>query len=194
MSLTQVRLADGPALLGVWHDLSEREAREAELKRALNGFELHFVGPEGSNKDVDFYLERLTRIKGERSALFSFSAFSGDPSCPGTQSSSRLEALARRSGGTRAPTCAEDFSRSLEELSRSAFGLRSRFPLTKAPNLETLSVFVDHERLEADADGGLVNWTYDEDDPAIEFGPLSVPGAGSTIRVEYQSAACISQN
>lgn len=34
VSLTQVHLADGPALLGVWHDLSEREAREAELEQA----------------------------------------------------------------------------------------------------------------------------------------------------------------
>ncbi|MEM6371153.1 MAG: choice-of-anchor D domain-containing protein, partial [Myxococcota bacterium] len=148
-------------------------------------------GTDLSAQSTDFYLDAFQTIKGYRNRqLFSFSAISGDQGCPSTVPSPRLETLVQASGGVRERICTQDWSRTLEKLSRSALGLSSRFTLTKAPVPETLQVYIDDQLLVAVEDSGEVNWTFDEEQLAIDFRPLSVPRAGVHVRIEYASAAC----
>ncbi|MEM6863285.1 MAG: choice-of-anchor D domain-containing protein [Myxococcota bacterium] len=148
-------------------------------------------GRDFSNQDTDFYLEAFRAIKGSQEPrLVSFSAIAGNEDCEGTQPAPRLQTLVQATGGIEESVCTEDWSRFLEELSQPVFGFRSRFLLTKAPVPETLQVFVDDELLVDVDDSGQVSWTFDEEQLAIDFRPLSVPGAGTRVRIEYASAAC----
>ena len=154
--------------------------------------------PDQSPGSVDFYINFFLSIKGFRNTnLFSASAITaptppGNCSGPGgsASASGRYLAAAERTGGVFQSICTADWSRSLEDLSTTAFGFKSRFFLTNQPVISTLKVFIDGSELPQQSSGGTINWTYDFGTNSVNFAPYSTPEPGAQIRVEY-SAECL---
>ncbi len=152
-----------------------------------------FVSDEDdfSPGSVDFYVNFFLSIKGFRNAnLFSASAIVGDPGgCTGpggaARDGPRYRGLAERTGGVFQSICTGDWNRSLEDLSTTAFGFKSRFFLTNQPVVMTLRVVVDEVEVSATDPDGTLNWSYDLGTNSINFGPFSTPEPGAKIRVEY---------
>ncbi len=151
---------------------------------------------EQSARTVDFFLNFFLSIKGFRNTqLFSFSAISGgETGCNSSAGSAgaapRLLELAERTGGVSQTICTQDWSRTLEDLSRQAFGFKSRFFLTNQPVIQTIEVFVDETRLPERETSGRQNWSYDFSTNSVNFTPLAVPAPGSVVRIEY-TAECL---
>ncbi|MEO1228377.1 MAG: choice-of-anchor D domain-containing protein [Myxococcota bacterium] len=145
---------------------------------------------------VDYYINFFLSIKGFRNTnLFSASAITaGNGSCNGpggsASASGRYLAAAERTGGVFQSICTSDWSRSLEDLSTTAFGFKSRFFMTNQPVISTLKVFIDGSELAQTSSGGTVNWTYDFGTNSVNFAPYATPEPGAQIRVEY-SAECL---
>lgn len=154
--------------------------------------------PDQSSGSVDFYINFFLSIKGFRNTnLFSASAITAPTppgSCSGPGGSATAEgrylAAAERTGGVFQSICTADWSRSLEDLSTTAFGFKSRFFLTNQPVISTLKVFIDDSELPQTASAGTVNWTYDFATNSVNFAPYATPEPGADIRVEY-SAECL---
>jgi hypothetical protein len=155
---------------------------------------------DGSPQPVDFYINFFLSIKGFRNTnLFSASAivppypnpgqggcrFDGSPAPSG-----RYIAAANRTGGVFQSICTSDWSRSLEDLSTTAFGFKSRFFLTNQPVISTLKVFIDGAELPDQSSAGTVNWEYDQPTNSVNFAPYATPEPGAQIRVEY-TAECL---
>ncbi len=153
--------------------------------------------PDFSPGDVDFFINFFLSIKGFRNTnLFSASAIVGDvpggcdsPDGDADPGPRYLEA-ANRTGGIFQSICSRDWSRSLEELSATAFGFKSRFFLTNQPVIPSLRVLIDDVELPKTSAQGAVNWSYDFATNSINFSPFAVPEPGSNVRVEY-SAECL---
>ncbi len=152
--------------------------------------------PEQSSGTVDFYINFFLSIKGFRNTnLFSASAISGGESgCNGAggnaSAAPRLVATAARTGGIDASICTPDWSRTLEDLSTTAFGFKSRFFLTNQPVISTIRVLIDMVEVPATSPGGTVNWSYDFATNSINFSAFSTPEPGAEIDVEY-TAECL---
>ncbi len=151
---------------------------------------------EQSARTADFFLNFFLSIKGFRNTqLFSFSTISGgETGCNSSSGSAaaapRLVELAERTGGVQQTICTQDWSRTLEDLSRQAFGFKSRFFLTNQPVIQTVEVFVDDQRLPGRENSGRQNWSYDFSTNSVNFTPLAVPAPGSVVRIEY-TAECL---
>lgn len=152
-----------------------------------------FVSDEDdhSPSSLDFYVNFFLSIKGFRNAnLFSASAIVGDPGgCSGNggaaQPGPRYLEFAARTGGVFQSICTGDWNRSLEDLSTTAFGFKSRFFLTNQPVVASLRVVVDGVEVPGTGPDGTVNWDYDLTTNSINFGPFSTPEPGAHIRAEY---------
>ena len=81
------------------------------------------------------------------------------------------------SGGSVQSICTEDWTSALYRLGTTSSGLREGFPLSEAPDLESLRVRV----------GGDLNsdWSYDTALQAIVFDPLFIPSPGVKVSVSY---------
>ena len=153
--------------------------------------------PEQSTPTLDFYLNFFLSIKGFRNTnLFSASAITGpeNRSCSGPGGSAsaapRYVEMANRTGGVWQEICTSDWSRTLEELSTTAFGFKSRFFLTNQPVIPTIEIVVDGVSVPATGQGGTVNWTYDFATNSINFSPFATPEPGAEIQVQYR-AECL---
>ncbi|CAN0435219.1 unnamed protein product, partial [Discosporangium mesarthrocarpum] len=118
--------------------------------------------------DIDFYVNFFLSIKGFRNTnLFTASAIVGDNpgGCNGgggnASAAPRYIEAANRTGGIFQSICTSDWSRSLEDLSTTAFGFKSRFFLTNQPVISTIVVIIDGVEVPATSMSGTVNWTYD---------------------------------
>ncbi len=147
--------------------------------------------------DIDFYVNFLLSIKGFRNAnLFTASAIVGDNpgGCNGgggnADAAPRYIEVANRTGGIFQSICTSDWSRSLEDLSTTAFGFKSRFFLTNQPVISTIVIIIDGVDVPATAMTGAVNWTYDFATNSVNFSPFSTPEPGSQIIVRY-TAECL---
>ncbi|MEE2903333.1 MAG: choice-of-anchor D domain-containing protein [Myxococcota bacterium] len=167
-----------------------------------------FVSDEDdfSPSSVDFYYNFFVSIKGYRRAnLLNVSSIVGDNAGSSTQQNctafpgTRYRRLAALTGGMFLSICSQDWSRSLQELSTNAFGLKSLFLLNNQPVESSINVIIDGvsvlPREDIDGDGvpdsnGLLNWEYSADNNAINFSPYSTPEPGANIRVEY-SVQCL---
>lgn len=152
--------------------------------------------PDLSAQTVDFYWQFFASIKGfQNRNQFTFSAIVGDApgGCNGpgggAQACPRYIDMAQRTGGVFQSICSNDWSRSLEDLSRTAFGLRNQFFLSGQPVVPTIEVFIDGVTFPAN-DGGIVNWTYDFGTNAIVFTPFATPEPGTVVDISY-SAQCL---
>jgi hypothetical protein len=141
-----------------------------------------------SPQTVDFYTNFFLSIKGFRNTnLFTFSAIVGDAptGCATAQEGLRYIEVAHRTGGVFQSICSSDWSRSLEELSTTAFGFKSRFFLANQPVITTVHVYIDGVEVAAVSPEGTINWTYDYSTNSINFSPFATPEPGAEIRVEY---------
>lgn len=148
--------------------------------------------PDHSSSSLDFYVNFFLSIKGFRNTnLFSASAIVGDlpGGCTGAggtaMSGPRYIDVANRTGGIFQSICTGDWSRSLEDLSTTAFGFKSRFFLSNQPVLTSIMVLVDGAGVPAAEADGTLNWEYDVDTNSVNFSPFSTPEPGAHIRVEY---------
>lgn len=150
---------------------------------------------EQSPGSLDFYVDFLRSVKGFRNTnaitVSSISAPVPPGSCNGrtgfASDNGRLIELAERTGGSFQSICAPDWGAKLEALSPVAFGLRSRFFLSKPTTFEGGRVLIDGTNLPARSASGTVNWTYNGAYNAIDFQPYAEPEPGAEIRVEYPS-------
>jgi hypothetical protein len=149
--------------------------------------------PDLSPQNDNFYFSFLQSLKGPNDpGAFTFSAIVGDaPSgCVGpggtAEQGIRYIDMAHRTGGVVQSICSADWARSLEELSRIAFGFRTRFFLSAAPVPGSLEVRVDGAPVMA----GAGSWMYDAAANAVQFTELATPEPASVIEVAY-SVACL---
>ena len=164
------------------------------LLRADAVLSLIFVSDEEdqSPNNVDFYINFFLSIKGFRNTnLFTASSIVGDSpgGCNGpgggADDGARYVQVAQRTGGVFQSICSSDWSRSLEDLSTSAFGFKSRFFLQNQPVIQTLRVVVDGQEIPATSPQGTINWTYDYATNSVNFTPFATPEPGAQIDVEY---------
>lgn len=153
-----------------------------------------FVSDEedSSPNTVPFYINFLLSIKGFRNTnLFTASAIVGDTGggCNGAGGNAgageRYIEVANRTGGVFQSICTSDWSRSLEDLSTTAFGFKSRFFLDNQPVIPTIVVTLDGVVIPATSPEGTVNWSYDYGTNSVNFSPFATPEPGAQIRVEY---------
>ncbi|MEO1334824.1 MAG: hypothetical protein AAFV29_04240, partial [Myxococcota bacterium] len=180
-----------------------RFGHNAGLVRPDAVLSLIFVSDEReqSARSIDLYLSFFRAIKGFRNTnLFSVSSISapadGDCSGPGGDTltdgagASRYVEIARQTGGVWQEICTRDWSRTLEELSTTAFGFKSRFFLTNQPVVSSVQIVVDGVTVPGTGPTGTVNWIYDFATNSVNFSPFSTPEPGAEIQVEY-AAECL---
>lgn len=207
-----------PSEFAAWTDVAEADAGsgiEFPLERALEAVDA--AGPslradaalsviviadetDRSPTTNDVAVNALLSVKGFRNTqLFAFNAITGlelgcvDREGRVAEANARLVELTELTGGVSASLCTVDWSRTLEDLSRVAFGFKSRFFLTdqpEPPTEATIRVELDGVELQPREASGRINWTYDFATNSISFTPLAVPGPGSHIRVEYDTDGC----
>jgi hypothetical protein len=137
-----------------------------------------------TNATVDFYLNWFLALKADRQLITASSISQAE--CGSTDPRTlRLRNIATRSNGVSAPLCTDNWARTLEDLSRQAFGFKSRFFLTNQPVIQSLRVFLDGAQMPATEAGGRVNWTYDFSSNSVNFNPLAVPEPGVQVLIEY---------
>lgn len=148
---------------------------------------------DGSEEDVDSWLNRFVQIKGRRnSRLFSYSAVVGDvpDGCDNgdfeAQAAPRHIRLANGSGGVFQSICRWDWARTLEN--QATFGYKSRFFLSGEPVVETIEITVNEAHAPQRTTSGAVNWTYNLATNSIDFSPFGVPEPESRIAVKYRRA------
>jgi len=153
-----------------------------------------------SPQPFSYYYNRFLNIKGfNRASMFSFNAITTCPGSPGpncmpagssctydgTNDSTTYQQMASQTNGVVAEICATNWSTNLQQLGKTAFGFRTTFYLTAAPDLtggKTLTVKID---------GNPVNppdWGYDSTANAVVFDPAKTPGPGKTLTVQYFTA------
>jgi len=96
--------------------------------------------------------------------------------------------LIARLGGVREEICAPDWSTTLENIGKNAFGYRTAFFLTAEPDLtmgRIIVVKIDGVIMPTTSPQGGTIWSYDPVANAINFEPLFVPEPGKTLTVEY---------
>ena len=113
--------------------------------------------------------------------------FGTEPVGGSAQDGERYIEAADRTGGIFQSICSSDWSKSLEDLSQSAFGFKSRFFLTNQPQINpfTIKVYLNEVELPPTELGGTVNWSYEFSSNTINFSPFAVPEPGAQVRVEY---------
>lgn len=195
---------------GTAQDESGLEAAYLALSNPLiSGHNAGFIRPDAvlsiifvtdagdqSNRSVDFYANFFMSIKGFRNHHLFTASTIGPPETPPAAPCSldphvwtpeRYLEVANRTGGLFESICTTDWSRSLENLSTTAFGFKSRFFLSNQPVFATLRVFVDGIEMPAVSPQGSLHWTFDRATNSLNFMPFTVPEPGAQIRVEYQN-------
>lgn len=141
---------------------------------------LIFVSDEndGSPRMVSFYADFFLALKNGDPALVKGIAIIGDvpAGCATATGGLRYDALVSQVGGDVVSICSTDWSATLSQISRSAFGLRASFTLSGVPNPSTIEVRVD----------GVITsgWTYDDEHNRVVFDQL--PPQGASIEIRYE--------
>jgi hypothetical protein len=136
----------------------------------------------------DFYVDLLNNIKGpSSSALVSLSAIVGD-SASGCSSANgqadpgnRYIEVASRTGGRVRSICSSDWGQIAADLGVDVFASRAGFPLSRLAVPSSILVTVNGQN----APSG--SWTYDANTNAVVFAAGSLPGAGATVVIDYDT-------
>ncbi len=88
------------------------------------------------------------------------------------------------SAGLQGSICDTDFDPLLEALGRRVSALTRIFPLSSLPQIDTLSVHVDGQRIPPSDEDGLL-WSYRPALRAIVFEERAIPSSGAELRVAY---------
>ncbi|MGE5087254.1 MAG: hypothetical protein ACM3MG_13190 [Bacillota bacterium] len=93
----------------------------------------------------------------------------------------RYQQITDMTGGIQGSLC-DDFGNTLNLISDNIIQLSSVFKLSREPIAETIVVTVDGAVVAQDATNG---WTYDASNLTITFHGSSVPGANSTVKINF---------
>ncbi|MHB8875960.1 MAG: hypothetical protein ACYC8T_19910, partial [Myxococcaceae bacterium] len=141
-----------------------------------------------------YYLDALFNVKGaNRAHLFTFSAVAGffatpPAGCTAQADDGRLAGLVSGTAGVQESICTADWARSLERLGPTAFGYRTRFGLSAAPDLaggNVLLVTIDGAAVPEVNGRGQTVWSYDPLGNAVVFEPSFTPGPGQALEISY---------
>jgi len=176
----------------------------ANFLRANAKLSLIFVSDEEdqSPKTVAAYMDYFQSLKGVRNLhLFDAYAIVGDlPSgCSSVGGASatagaRYQSLVSLSGGVSRSICSPDWGRALADIGVMAVSARGTYPLTRAPLISSLKVYVDNKdgRGEVLRAGNTTlavgDWSYNSQTNVVLF-RANLPRPGSRVRVTY-SLAC----
>jgi hypothetical protein len=169
--------------------------------------------------DVRGYYRFFKTAKGVgNDGMVTTAAIIGDvptPKCEDATAGERYANLSGLTGGELGSICDAEFASALERLARNAVGLRRKFSLGAAPNVQTLQVRVRYrcdapevlteacvevDRRECEASsatgesfgtvctprkGAPDGWEYEEDNRVVYFAGDSVPHAPSQVELQY---------
>lgn len=100
----------------------------------------------------------------------------------------RYVAVAAATGGVSGSICSSDFSAKLQEIAQKVVNLLTRFPLSREPNVKTITVKVNGVSVPQSATDG---WTYGSEEGRyfLSFHGSAVPPQGAQIQVNYTPAS-----
>lgn len=148
-----------------------------------------------------YYLNQLRNVKGvQRPSAFTYNVVGPfDPNgetatCSydslGVGDDGNHALLVNSTNGVKEEICSPDWSKSLENIGKSAFGYRTNFYLTARPDLSgthVITVSIDGVDQPATQSGRNV-WSYDAANNSVNFEPLYVPQPGQTLVITYYVA------
>ncbi len=94
--------------------------------------------------------------------------------------------LANATNGILGSVCDPSYSTSLNFIQQKLVELLTKFTLNQQPNVSTISVNVDNQKIAQDSVNG---WSYDSASNSIYFHGTSVPSASSSIQVNFDPAS-----
>ncbi|MEQ1876982.1 MAG: hypothetical protein ABL958_10080 [Bdellovibrionia bacterium] len=98
----------------------------------------------------------------------------------------RLMELADATGGLKIDVCSPTFANDLDMLKSYLLEMLTQFFLSRDPNVDTITVYVDGRVVPKDDKNG---WTYHADINAVRFHGSEVPPEGAKIGVSYDPAS-----
>lgn len=146
-----------------------------------------------SAQPLSYFTNRFMNIKGfNRASMFTFNvigplAVSPPSGCTYDDytNSVTYQQMATQTNGVLSEICTSNWAQKLQDLGKTAFGFRTVFYLTTAPDLsggKVLDVKVDGVAAPA------TDFTYDAAINAVKFDPMKTPGSGKTLTVTYFTA------
>jgi hypothetical protein len=151
-----------------------------------------------SPQPTTYYLNRLLNVKGFNKAnMFTFNIIG--PYLPGGPSGScsyddpnqgmdtRYAFMASQTSGVKSEICNTNWSTTLQNLGKTAFGYRSSFYLNGSPDpsrTSTIKVTLDG----VDVPAGSGAWAFNPVSNAIEFNTSNPPQPGQSLTVTYYTA------
>ncbi|MFZ5439279.1 MAG: choice-of-anchor D domain-containing protein [Myxococcota bacterium] len=161
-----------------------------------------------SAQPVSYYQNLLVNVKGfQRLSYFTFSAVTpraGTP--PGSctyddtgANSARYDPIVQYTSGVSDEICNSNWSSTLQNLGRTAFGFRTQFYLNNTPDLGSARVSVRINGMNVpsgctnpndDTCGGgqCTNWCYDSASKSIKFNATTTPQPGAPLEIQYTQA------
>ena len=97
--------------------------------------------------------------------------------------------MVQQTSGVMEDICTPDWAKALEKLGQGAFGFRTKFYLTSAPDFSKgpIVVAIDSSPVPSVDTRGATVWTYDSVDNSVNFEPMYVPSPGQTMTVTYHT-------
>ena len=161
--------------------------------RETAALEIVFLSDEEdqSTGTINFYVDFLKSIKGFRNEnrMHAHSIVGADnggnaAACMSGDGAAdagrRYVEVSRRTNGTVASICNNNFGDDLREIGNTAFGLQVQFFLSRPAVEESITVEVDGANRPA-------GWAFDRDSNSVVFDEGQVPVAGSIIRISYEA-------
>jgi hypothetical protein len=147
---------------------------------------------EQSTQPTTFYYNSFLNIKGfKRATAFTFNAiagFSKPAGCTAELDNGRYTSMANLTNGVKENICTPDWSKSLEQLGKTAFGFRTNFFLNATPDLsggKAIKITIDGIDVPTTDSHGAAVWHYDSVANSVNFEPMFVPEPGQTMTVTY---------
>lgn len=146
-----------------------------------------------SPQPLSYFTNRFQNIKGfNRAHMFTFNVIGPLAASPPSgctyddyTNSATYQQMASQTNGVLSEICTSNWSQKLQDLGKTAFGFRTVFYLTSAPDLS------GGKMLEVKIDGTAVpasDYSFDAAINAVKFNPLKTPGSGKTLTVTYFTA------
>lgn len=146
-----------------------------------------------SPQPLSYFTNRFQNIKGfNRAHMFTFNVIGPLASAPASGctyddyiNSATYQQMASQTNGVLSEICTSNWSQKLQDLGKTAFGFRTVFYLTAAPDLSM------GKMLDVKVNGVTVpptDYMYDAAINAVKFDPLKTPGSGKTLTVTYFTA------
>jgi hypothetical protein len=161
--------SDGGGLVG---DDQEACYQEADQLIPVPQFATNLWASKTSPRDVTF------------SAVVELDSDDGYAACGEASTGHRYLKLAAMTGGITRSICGE-YDNIMDEMGLSVSGIRASFPLTRTPDVCSMTVAVDDIPILRD-DSETDGWTYEPENNYLMFWGPAVPARGSTILATYQ--------